>query len=481
MGKSFKKHGINSAVIILGEFILKIKGLIIIPFLVKLWGMETYGVFIQLILVYNITGSLSRLGLPGATRRYVSPRVKKQKLPTFVRRCISTVLYASAIQGLLNFFLCAAILFGLNQFFFDLVDPTFSYCTLGLAFSTIIWNCFFGISQSLKMFKRMAVLKLIYELFPYVILISSILLGGTKTLSALVFSATYVFISIVYVIVFFKEFFILKPSLRIYRIFLLYGWPLSLNGIQGGLLGKSDRFFISYFLGSQATGLYHIVYTMASISEFVFSPIRKQLEVYSAIIWEKSHKKALELLIDIGRLMIIMTISLSVYLSLNINDMLNLLTSRSGEQMGHVAGIIAVGVGFSLFRNLYYLFVKLNKKLLFNVKVQLTGLVFNVLLNLVLIPAFGLIGAAYSTMLSYFSMLFILELKLKLGLFRIIGLQLLIIPIFGFLIDHFVPTSSYNTPIGLVLYSMIFLLIIAILPTTLLFLRHLKKYLGDSK
>jgi len=192
---------------------------------------------------------------------------------------------------------------------------------------------------------------------------------------------------------------------------LRFGFPLMFNAISLLVLSTSDRFFIKEIISVEASGIYGISYKFGMILNMIFvvplgqawHPILFRLE--NAPEQKVTYQKIALYYVQIGILLMLAIVVVSKYL---------LKLTTTGDY--HYGIIIVPWVAFS-----YLLFGLQNffkaGALIHNQTIQMTqyGLlaaVLNIILNLVMIPAFGILGAAIATTLSYF-VLMVLILRLS--------------------------------------------------------------------
>ena len=182
-----------------------------------------------------------------------------------------------------------------------------------------------------------------------------------------------------------------------------YGWPLALVMVMFNILAFSDRYMILIFRDSYEVGLYSVVYTLTAqvfgvVLGFFFASGRPVV----LKTWEKQGEtetiKFIKLLTRFFLLLVLPTM-IGFYL---LRSRVLLLFTTS-QYLPAERAILPLLLGFSLnnlvrFPNLAYNISKKTKRLM--VLVTVVALL-NVMLNLVMIPAWGYTGAAWATCISY--------------------------------------------------------------------------------
>jgi O-antigen/teichoic acid export membrane protein len=93
--------------------------------------------------------------------------------------------------------------------------------------------------------------------------------------------------------------------------------------------------------------------------------------------------------------------------------------------LGWIVVFISSGIIAHAAKRFYNLLIHLEKRTIDELRFQTIGLVFNVVLNLILIPLIGLLGAAIATFVSYMLVIVLIEMRYRLSLDRAFGWHLI--------------------------------------------------------
>jgi len=184
---------------------------------------------------------------------------------------------------------------------------------------------------------------------------------------------------------------------------LLDGWPLILTGMAISIYMKIDQVMIKEILGAREVGFYAAALKISEAWYFV--PAAITTSIFPAILEAKKNdaikytnrmQSIYDGLIWLGLLVAIPTTFLSPHI-------IGLLY---GQPYSDSAGILAIHIWSGVF--VCYGVVKGKWEVAENMQkismiCTLTGMVFNVCANLVLIPRYSAIGAAYATLISQFA------------------------------------------------------------------------------
>ena len=178
-------------------------------------------------------------------------------------------------------------------------------------------------------------------------------------------------------------------------------WPLALSGVAVMIYMKIDQVMLGQMLGDKAVGVYSAAVRISEVGYFI--PIAIVASVTPALIEAKKISPAVYRyrLANLFRLMSAIGLGIAIPMTLAAG-----LVSKTlyGSQYEGVAPVLAIHIWAALFVFLgvaqgpWNINEGLTKLALFRTVI---GAAANILLNLVLIPRFGPIGAAIATTTSY--------------------------------------------------------------------------------
>ena len=209
-----------------------------------------------------------------------------------------------------------------------------------------------------------------------------------------------------------------------YRKCVKYSSFLIPHAIAVWALSSSDKIIIDYFLSDYELGIYSIAYTFGMFLIIVNSGIALALPRYVFSDIEKYSG-----LTERNKFVTFYTglyITLSLFMEFFFwVDRLFLGMLPEDKQVYEIFRIIAVGIYFSGLYHFYSLYIMYEKKTKLISTISMLVAIFNILLNYFLIPKYGIIVAAYTTVFSYllyFIFIFYTSCKirksLKVGMFQ---------------------------------------------------------------
>ena len=187
-------------------------------------------------------------------------------------------------------------------------------------------------------------------------------------------------------------------------------WPLMLSGIAISIYMKIDQVMIKNMLDARAVGNYAVAVRLSEVWYFI--PMAITNSVFPAIINAKkiSEKLYYERLQKLYDLMTWLAIGIALPIMLLSNNIIKLLF---GAQYQSASAVLKIYVWAGIFVFLgvassKYLIAENYTKISF--LNSITGAIVNVILNIILIPKFGINGAAIATVISYFVSVFLIIL-----------------------------------------------------------------------
>jgi O-antigen/teichoic acid export membrane protein len=394
----YKKLLTDSAIYGFGAILVKSLAFFTLPIYTSIFSPEEYGVIEMFATISGILSILMTMGLDSAQSFYFM-EAKNDK--------------ARDIKEVTGAILQLRIIFGLSAV---ILSTLFSSFILEFAFNELIsvdilWmvlaSTFFAtlVSQSLEIFR------LIYKPWYYIGLTFFQSIGGI----GFILFFTYIndegisgyfkgmalgsFIALIIGWFSTKNYRTWKrKDLKLWREYLKFGIPLMPAGLMVWITMASDRWFVMNMLSSYDVGIYAIGAKFALLITLGVETFRK---AWWPIAMDMLHKeegpqffKTISLwYVGIGSLSAIVLTIISPYLVSFIAD------DRYYESW-KIVGVLCWGSLFYGFYLISLMGIFKSKKTYLNIYIHGGGAVLNIILNFVLIPVMGIIGAAISTSIS---------------------------------------------------------------------------------
>ncbi|MFN3759897.1 MAG: lipopolysaccharide biosynthesis protein [Algoriphagus aquaeductus] len=237
-------------------------------------------------------------------------------------------------------------------------------------------------------------------IFVFEIGIEGLLLGSILSL--------FFFFPVLFKYSFKKIDFSIPVNFELLKTFLLYSLPLVISNSFALLIKFSDRIFISYFLNNWELGIYSANYQLADQSIMLITTLFLYVSHPLAIknFVNNGVKKSQEFLKTTSSLYLLISVPAIFGLSFLAKDISEVLFSSEYVNGFNIISFVSLGIFFYGLQQVFQLsFHFYGKTIYITYSIVIAG-ISNLLLNWILIPKLGLLGAAVSTLVSYMLMTF---------------------------------------------------------------------------
>jgi O-antigen/teichoic acid export membrane protein len=382
-----------------GDMLKSLRILVVLPLLAKSLGMDAYGVWSQIKVTAMFLGPVASLGMTTALLRFLSG----EQRPAAVREGFSSALSVAVaggvtIAGLLLIVpqRMALLLFG---------DARLAVFVVAAGLYLIL-----DVIDLLVMAYLRASRQMVFHVAAI-----AIELVGEATLVWWMVSHRIGLVSVVFTIIGWKALIVASklgwtwrqigigsPNAVTIRAYLAFGIPLVLSGLSYLVVNYGDRFMVSFFMGIEALGLYAAAYAVGSLPIVLLATIDYVMFPAIAAEWNSGRTEEATRQVDVMlQGLVILLVPIVAGLAVLARPILATIATEAAGEAGPVALVVAIG--FAVF---YVGIVGERVLILANYPRTVTAIysalmVVNAVLNLLLIPRWGLIGAATSTLLSF--------------------------------------------------------------------------------
>ena len=401
MNDSIKLLAKGAVLLFVTAIISKVFNFLLRLIIARQLGAEEYGLLSLGLAVFSIFTIIPLFGLDQSMERNINFYKKENEKRGVILGGIKISLICSLLSSISLYFLSEAI-----------ATNIYHNLELGIilkifAIAIPIWSINEVILSSLKGLKKIenySFLKNILDpLLKTMSTIILVLLGYKIIAVAIGFFATYILTLILSIIL------INKTNLRLWKgekkdvtkEILNYSWPLLFAGIASSLVLWIDTLMIGYFLGEAKVGIYNVAAPIAGLISIIGA---STLSLYLVIITEQHINKLTQSIKDTFIIITrwIFLISFPI-LCLLILESKNIILVSFGETYSEASSVlIIISLGFfinGLFGPGRLILTSIGKTK-FQMINNFISLFSNILLNLYLIPRYGISGAAISTIIS---------------------------------------------------------------------------------
>ncbi|MFK5985901.1 MAG: polysaccharide biosynthesis C-terminal domain-containing protein [Pseudomonadota bacterium] len=198
-------------------------------------------------------------------------------------------------------------------------------------------------------------------------------------------------------------------DLELIKSMMQYGIPLSGTFLMNYIMANSDRLMLAWMMGEESAGLYSAGYDLSNFS-FIIMLMAIHLAIYPMVLkaYEEANKNLTETLLEQNLIsLLLFSILPAILFSFLVLDFSQFIFGEAfWKTASEVIPIVALATFFlglkAYYFDLAFLLSHKTRKLLV---IGIVGAVVNIILNYFFIQQWGIIGAAYATCLSYFTIL----------------------------------------------------------------------------
>lgn len=381
------------------EILLRLKALVLMPILTKAFGAVNYGIWAQVSVVTGMLTPLMVLGTDTAVLRFLPGRSNQE-----IRRGFSTLfVYYALISAGVAILLWAFSRPVASTFFERAANARFVVLCGGVIFAGLMANAcrnFYRLKGSGKMY---AFINIVQSLYSAAIALGVAVFRGT-IFEVVLFGmvADLILIGILLSHIATRES-LAWPDWTLLSQFVRFGLPLVPAGYAMWVLNLADRLFISYYGTLQDLGVYSLVYSLGyMLITLFFNPIWLMYPPVAAELYNQDR------LADMSRLF---RYSTRLALGLLVPAMVGvsvlgvpIIRTFSTEEFVRGAPLVPlITFGYTCLMMASYFDVVLalaGRQVWSTINIVIAAGV-NTLLNFVLVPTWGIAGAAWTTALAF--------------------------------------------------------------------------------
>jgi O-antigen/teichoic acid export membrane protein len=428
---SFKKYLANTSWLFFERIVRIVVSFVVTIFVVRYLGPKEFGLYSYALSFFWLFGSLSTLGLEAITTREIVKNPDKKDE-------INGTVFFLRIAGSISAIIIIAVVLFLTG------EETYTAILILILSGSFLFQSFSVIEYYFR-----GIVKAKYN--AYALSASVILSSALKVIFilikapliyfvyAVVFEYAALAVGLILVYQHYKlSIFDWKYSKHIASSLLKDSWPLALSGIVVMIYVRIDQIMLKIMMSEEAVGYYAAAVRLSEAWYFV--PVTLCNSIFPAIvnaknISEEFYNNRMQKLYDI---LTWLAIGIAVPVTIFSDQLILLLF---GNEFLPAAPVLTIYIwaGVAVFLGVassQYLINENLTKLTFSR--NFFGMVLNVILNLILIPMYGIIGSAVATLISYSLIIFSLAFhKRFIVQFSMILKSIFLITLFQYLMNVF--------------------------------------------
>jgi O-antigen/teichoic acid export membrane protein len=457
----------NSIILTFVEFVVRAKSLIVISLMTFYLGPEKFGTWSQVVAISAFFTPFILMGNDAAIFRFLPGSEKPSQFSFFHTWLISSLVACFFVAFFLSLFsneLSIYMLGGINNAKYILLVPLILISNT-LVNSVKIWF------RSLNEIKHYGGFIVILALASLSISYILIFFQFSFFQIILYLSLLDIFTSIIIIIWIYRDqVFFTLPNISVLIKLLRFGAPLFFSSFAMWGLNYVDRFLLPNYVSIKDVGIYTLAYQLGSMaSQALTTPIWTQFQAIVTSDFNNGdisrYKRNFNFIIT-GLLVLSVPLVVGLFA---IGKSIILMFAPSEFLNGvYVMPLIALGYVFHILASCYEVVIGLYHKQKILSYTSLFIFLLNFFSNLILIPFFGIMGAAIASLLSFFVqfvLAFYLAQQYRLGSPDIkVFIKILFASLFmGFGVFFFkalVPVNSFGTVLQIFFGILIYFIMI---------------------
>ncbi|MCC4768467.1 oligosaccharide flippase family protein [Methanosarcina sp. DH1] len=399
---SYQKFAREVGLIGIVQVLTNLSTFLLIPIITKSLGTYDYGLWAQINISVSLISPLALMGLSMGLVRFLSSETEKE----VIKEAVYSILFFVTISGLLASLSLYMLAEPLATFGFK--DPDAAYFikagSLLILVNVIepVSLYYFRVFRQIKEFSYFT----LFEALGKLLFILFLLKIGYGLLGVIV--ATLVVqgvITLIAILIIIKQIGLVIPRFTYLKEYLRFSLPLTPNTLVRWITESSDRYLVTYFLGLNSVGIYSAACSFGNLIQLLINPLQLILFPELSKLFDENKIDELTVYMSYSlRYFLIISIPAVFGLSAFAKPLLGIFTTENFVSGWFVIPVIASSGLLAGIAQIFINTLLIVKKTKVPTYINFAVAVLNVLLNLLLVPWVGIVGAALSTLFSYFFM-----------------------------------------------------------------------------
>jgi len=380
-------------------------GFVSFPLFTRSLSVAQYGVINVVMRLVLLPVALAKLGLPHSMVRFHAEDGRSPDR-AIVERYYSTFVFTSIVAGLAVTLCFVLIVWGLPA---TLVPQPFRALLLAgsiIIFANSLNSLLTGVLRAAGRSREFAGLQVVIKAMAIGIACALLFLWERSARALVTSNVIVESLTCAILLWMFMNRGLLK--LRMFdadfcRKIVTFALPLVVFELAAGVLDSGDRILIQIFLGSDAAGLYSAAYNVSTyVYDLIFSSMNQALiPIYIGIWATKGKDETCAFLSSSFNDFVLVCCLVCCGAAVCSGDALVLLASTKYQQAAGMVPTLVVGLVLYALTTFFNAGLYLHKRTGTMAGLVATSAVVNVLLNVLLLPRFGIQAAVYNTLASY--------------------------------------------------------------------------------
>ncbi|MFZ1021734.1 MAG: oligosaccharide flippase family protein [Halobacteriota archaeon] len=382
----------------LASVVVQFSPVLLLPILTKILTIQDYGIWSLIVVTAGFVPMVVTLGLPSSMVRFLAPVKNNDEIREGYYSITLAVLGAGFVVSLVLLVFAQSIatnLFG-NNLNVALLLPLITFAASYIAVPQTYFRTF-------QQAKRYTIVSFLQAAL-YVILVAAFVVFGLGLVgAAFAYLISLVLIALISTFYVLRDIGVTIPSFAELKAYLKYGLPFVPGNVSSWALGVSDRYIITFFLGVAWVGYYSPGYQLGWMITVLAMPFTILAPTAIYEYYDANHIAEVKTIIRYSiKYFLAVAVPAAFVLSVLSKPILLVLTTPAIAANGYLI------TPFTAFSSLLFgvwsiimIVLTFEKRTAIIGMMWILGAVLNIGLNLILVPYFGIIAAALTTVLGY--------------------------------------------------------------------------------
>ena len=394
----------NASWLAAAEFLSRLKGFVLIPLTTAYLGTLSYGVWAQVAVIVGLVPPLIVLGTDSAIARFLPGETLERQRAHFTAWALC-VRAGAAVAALLVALLSDPV----ATMFFGRLEEYAHYIPLaaGSIFATAAVNVMRSWFRIQGRAKPISVLTIGQSFLGLLIVVYVLVAKAGVYQLVLLTLVGDAFLALLFALAIAREHGWSRPDFSIIGKLVRFGLPLVPAGYAQWALNWLDRIFLVAYSTLAQIGIYSLAYTLGYlVIQVAISPIFYMFPNTAAEYWNHGDRPPIQKLFEQSAGLIVLIVMPTIVGSAVLGAaLLSVMATNDFVSGAAVIPIVMAGYTFSMLSSYYEVMLGLVRRQYLSTVGALIAFAVNLGLNFLLIPPYGITGAAIATASAFLSQL----------------------------------------------------------------------------
>ena len=388
----------NVVLMALSVFVLGVKSFVLLAILSKGLGAHSYGVWSQVNISIVLLGTFAILALEQAVIRLLSAAKTKKRISKEFFSVFFVVSLSGILFSLILFFIAKPLSILILK---DVSNHIYFQAAAILVLLYVLTSLnlnYFRAMEEIKKYSLVVVIDTILQL-SLIYLALSLGYGINGVIIAMIVSFFLILLLQLFLIgsgIGFS-----MPNIQVIAPYIRFSAPLILSPVLYWILRTGDQYVIGYFLGATSVGIYSLVYSLSYIIRILTDPITLVLLPSISKSYNQGEKDFKKYVDYAYKYSFAIAIPAGVGLSLLAKNIISLVSNEGFISGSSLVPVLSLGLIVYTFWIISSIVLALFKRTKLIFILVLVSTFVNTTLNIVLVPLWGMFGAAIATLITF--------------------------------------------------------------------------------